>query len=328
MLRAIKSGWRARPETAGSPAKSLRAISTVSGSLPPASLLIVGMITVQLGAALAKDLFSTLGPGGVVFLRISFAALTLLAMWRPWHYLAPRRAADGMGVPAISPGARRTDYLAIVLFGLILATMNFTFYAALSRIPLAVAVTVEFVGPLSVAVAGSRRALDLLWSILAAGGIVLLAPLGLLGAVPLDPLGLLLALAAGACWAAYILLSARVGRVFPGGTGLSLAMTVGALVLAPVGIVGAGGALLNPSLLILGAGVALLSSVIPYSLEIAALRRMSTSAFGVFMSLEPAIAALVGWLVLREILELRAIIALALVTTAAIGATRWGASPH
>jgi inner membrane transporter RhtA len=159
---------------------------------------------------------------------------------------------------------------------------------------------------------------------LAVGGILLLAPLGVLGTVPLDPLGLLLALGAGACWAIYILLSARVGKAFPGGTGLSLAMAIGAVVLLPVGIASAGSALLNPRLLVLGAGVGLLSSVIPYSLEMAALRRISTSAFGVLMSLEPAIAALVGWLVLREALELRAIIALALVTTAAIGATRMG----
>lgn len=328
MPQAIKNGWIARPEIAGNPAKSLRAIANMSGSLPPASLLIFGMITVQLGAALAKDLFGALGPAGVVFLRLGFAALALLAMWRPWRSLRSQGVRERTSVPVSAPGARQSAYVAVILFGLVLGLMNFTFYTALTRIPLGVAVTVEFVGPLGVAVAGSRRALDVLWVVLAAGGIVLLAPLGVLGAVALDPLGLLLALGAGVLWATYILLSARVGRVFPGGTGLSLAMAVGALVLAPVGIVGAGSALLNPSLLILGAGVALLSSVIPYSLEIAVLRRMSTSAFGVFMSLEPAIAALVGWLVLREILELRAIIALALVTTAAIGATRWGAHPH
>jgi inner membrane transporter RhtA len=145
------------------------------------------------------------------------------------------------------------------------------------------------------------------------------------GAATLDPLGLLLALGAGACWGLYILLSARVGRSFPGGIGLSLAMTVGGLALLPIGIANAGSALLDPRLLLVGAGVALLSSVIPYSLEIAALRRMAPSAFGVLMSLEPAIAALIGWLVLHETLELRAIIALIFVTTAAIGATRWGA---
>ena len=310
-MLGIKSGLIARSRSAGGSANPLRVAAGLSESLPPSSLLVFGMITVQLGAALAKDLFSSLGPAGVVSLRVGFAALTLLALWRPWRQRIGVRAAVGRG-----------DYLAVVAFGLILAVMNLTFYAALDRIPLGVAVTIEFVGPLSVAVAGSRRALDLLWVALAVGGILLLAPLGVLGTVPLDPLGLLLALGAGACWAVYILLTARVGKAFPGGTGLSLAMTVGAVALLPVGIAGAGSALLNPRLLLLGALVALLSSVIPYSLEMAALRRISTSAFGVLMSLEPAIAALVGWLVLREALEPRAIIALVLVTTAAIGATR------
>jgi len=312
-MLVIKSGLTARSRGAGGSGNPLRLIAGLSGSMPPSSMLVFGMITVQLGAALAKDLFSSLGPAGVVFLRVGFAALTLLALWRPW-----RRTN------AVLAGARRADYAAVVLFGLILALMNFSFYSALDRIPLGIAVTVEFVGPLSVAVAGSRRALDVLWAVLALGGILLLAPLGVLGNVPLDPFGLLLALVAGACWAIYILLTARVGRAFPGGTGLSLAMTVGAVALLPVGIAGAGSALLDPRLLLLGAGVALLSSVVPYSLEMAALRRISPSAFGVFMSLEPAIAALVGWLVLREALDLRAIIALVLVTTAAIGATRTG----
>ena len=310
-MLGIKSGLIARSRSADGSANPLRVAAGLSESLPPSSLLVFGMITVQLGAALAKGLFSSLGPAGVVFLRVGFAALTLLALWRPWRQRIGVRAAVGRG-----------DYLAVVAFGLILAVMHLTFYAALDRIPLGVAVTIEFVGPLSVAVAGSRRALDLLWVALAVGGILLLAPLGVLGTVPLDPLGLLLALGAGACWAVYILLTARVGKAFPGGTGLSLAMTVGAVALLPVGIAGAGSALLNPRLLLLGALVALLSSVIPYSLEMAALRRISTSAFGVLMSLEPAIAALVGWLVLREALEPRAIIALVLVTTAAIGATR------
>lgn len=323
-MLVVKSGMIARSRDASGSLNPLRAVAGLSGSLPPSSLLIVGMITVQLGAALAKDLFGSLGAAGVVFLRVGFAALVLLALWRPW-----RRAQTAVGDrTSILTGIRRADYLAMVAFGLILALMNFTFYSALTRIPLGIAVTVEFIGPLAVAVAGSRRALDLLWVVLAVGGILLLAPLGILGSVALDPLGLLLAVGAGACWAVYILLTARVGRAFPGGTGLSLAMTVGAVALAPVGIARAGSALLDPHLLMLGAGVALLSSVVPYSLEIAALRRMSTSTFGVFMSLEPAIAALVGWLVLHEALELRAIVALSLVTTAAVGATRTGARAH
>jgi inner membrane transporter RhtA len=325
MIQVSKSDWVARPQRASGLNKIPGAITQMSGSLPPASLLIFGMITVQLGAALAKEMFGALGPAGVVFLRVGFAALALLALWRPWRSL---RRQDAIGRSASSPGARRSAYLAVVLFGLVLALMNFTFYSAIARIPLGVAVTVEFVGPLGVAVAGSRRALDVLWVVLAAGGIILLAPLGILGEVALDPVGLLLALGAGVLWAMYILLSARVGRAFSGGAGLAVAMALGAVVLLPVGIAQAGSALLNPSLLLLGAGVALLSSVVPYSLELVALRRMSTSAFGVFMSLEPAIAALVGWLVLSETLEWRAILALALVTTAAIGATRWGARAH
>lgn len=321
-MLVIKSGLIARSRGAGGTVNPLRIAAGLSGSLPPSSLLVFGMITVQLGAALAKDLFSSLGPAGVVFLRVGFAALTLLVIWRPWRLRAS--GVQGGQRTGVLTGARQRDFLAVVAFGLILAVMNLTFYAALDRIPLGVTVTIEFIGPLSVAVAGSRRALDLLWVMLAVGGILLLAPLGVLGTVPLDPLGLLLALGAGACWAIYILLSARVGKSFPGGTGLSLAMAVGAVALLPVGVASAGSALLNPRLLLLGAGVGLLSSVIPYSLEMAALRRISTSAFGVLMSLEPAIAALVGWLVLRETLELRAIIALALVTTAAIGSTRMG----
>jgi inner membrane transporter RhtA len=328
MIQVSKSDWVARPERANGFNKLSGAIANMSGSLPPASLLIFGMITVQLGAVLAKELFGALGPAGVVFLRVGFAALALLAMWRPWRALG-RRGADTTASGAIrSPSAQRSAYLAVVLFGLVLALMNFTFYSAIARIPLGVAVTVEFVGPLGVAVAGSRRALDILWVVLAAGGIALLAPLGVLGATPLDTVGLLLALGAGVFWAMYILLSARVGRAFSGGGSLAIAMAIGAVVLLPIGVAQAGSALLDPSLLLLGAGVALLSSVIPYSLELVALRRMSTSAFGVFMSLEPAIATLVGWLVLREALELRTMLALILVTTAAIGATRWGAHPH
>ncbi|HEU5442071.1 MAG TPA: EamA family transporter [Ktedonobacterales bacterium] len=325
-----ESGGIARPRGDGGALYPLRAVAGRAGSVPPSSLLLIGMITVQVGSALAKELFSTLGPAGVVFLRVGFAALVLLALWRPWRLALPARGG-GVGATArvgMPTGARRADYVAVVSFGLVLALMNFMFYLALTRIPLGVTVMVEFVGPLGVAIAGSRRARDLLWAALALGGIVLLAPLKTLGAAPLDPLGLLLALGAGACWATYILLSARVGRVFPGGTGLSLAMVVGALALVPVGVIGAGSTLLDLHLVALGLGVALLSSVVPYSLEMAALRRMPPSAFGVLMSLEPAIAALIGWLVLHEQLEPRALVALALVTAAAIGATRASASPR
>ena len=181
----------------------------MAGAAPPTSLVLLPIFSVQLGAALAKGLFEELGPGGTVFLRVGFAALVLLLLWRP-----------------SVRGHARGDYLVAILFGLTLAAMNFTLYQALDRIPLGVAVTLEFVGPLGVAVAGSRRMLDLLWVVLAAAGIVLLAPLDVLGETDLDPVGVALALLAGLFWASYILLSARTGSIFPGGTGLVIALCV------------------------------------------------------------------------------------------------------
>jgi inner membrane transporter RhtA len=272
------------------------------------------MVTVQIGAALAKSLFAALSPMGVVVLRVGFAALILLALWRPWRRTAARR----------SSGA---DVLAVIAFGLVLAFMNFAFYLSIARIPLGVAVTVEFVGPLGVAIAGSRHSLDVLWAALATAGILLLAPVPTGDALQLDPIGLALALLTGALWAAYILLSARVGRAAPGGGGLALAMTVGSLALLPLGLLSAGAALLNPVMLLEGAAVALLSSVVPYSLELAALRRMPTSTFGVLMSLEPGIASLAGLLLLHEGMTTRTALALVLVTIASIGATRSGKHP-
>ena len=267
-------------------------------------MLAVG--SVQLGAAIAKSLFDELGPSGMVFLRVGFAALVLLLLWRP----------------RITGYARR-DYLVAVLFGLALAGMNFSLYLAIDRIPLGVAVTLEFIGPLGVAVAGSRRLLDVLWASLAAGGILLLAPLGILGDVDLDPVGVMLALLAGCFWASYIILSARTGSIFPGGTGLVIALCFGALLLTPFGIAGGGYALLDPWLLLAGFGVAMLSSAVPYSLELEALRKMPSRVFGVLMSLEPAVAALIGLLVLGERLGLRSVGAILLVTVAAAGASRF-----
>src|SRR5262249_48922875 len=282
--------------------------------LPPATLVLVGMVTVQIGAALAKGLFAALGPTGAVFLRVAFAALALLVLWRPWRRMAPRRSS-------------RADALAVVGCGFVLAFMNCAFYLAIARVPLGVAVTIEFVGPLGVAVAGSRRPLDALWVLLAMAGILLLAPVPTGDALRLDPLGLALALLAGALWAAYILLSARVGRAARGGGGPALALVVGGVALLPLGVVSAGVALLNPLLLLEGAAVALLSSVVPYSVELAALRRMRTSAFGVLMSLEPGIASLAGLLLLHEGMTTRTALALVLVTIASIGATRTGKHP-
>jgi inner membrane transporter RhtA len=275
----------------------------------------MAIASVQLGSAIATHLFSALGPGGAAFLRLAFAALVLFPITVSLSIRTPGTRLRGHPL---------AHYLLAAIFGLTVATMNLSFYSALNRVPLGVAVTLEFVGPLSVAVAGSRRLLDLLWVCLAAAGIILLAPWG---GVALDPLGVLFALFAGVCWACYILLSARVGRVLPGITGLSVAMLVGAIVLLPVGLLQAGQHLTRPGFLLAGAAVALLSSVIPYSLELEALRSMPTRVFGVLMSLEPAVAALVGFVILRQVLNPRALIALVLVTAASLGASRDGPPP-
>ena len=274
---------------------------------PPTALVLFPIVSVQLGAAVAKSLFDSLGPGGTVFLRIAFAALVLFLLVRP-----------KLG------GHDRAGYLVAGLFGLVLAGMNFSIYLAFDRIPLGVAVTLEFVGPLGVAVAGSRRLLDLLWVVLAAAGILLLAPLSVLGGMDLDPVGVAFALLAGCLWASYILLSARTGSAFPGGTGLVIALCVGTLVLFPFGIAGAGYALLDPKLLLAGFGVAMLSSAIPYSLELEALRKLPARVFGVLMSLDPAVAALAGLVVLGERLEMRAVAAILFVTIASAGASLFG----
>ena len=264
-------------------------------------VLVLGAISsVQFGAALAKTLFDEIGAGGTVFVRVLFAALVLALIWRP-------RVA-GLG---------RREGLLAVLFGLTLAGMNLAFYSALDRIPLGITVTLEFVGPLGVAVVGSRGALDLLWVGLAAAGILLLSDFG---TTDLDGLGVALALFAGCLWAAYILLSARVGQVFPGGSGLALAMVVAAVLLCPVGVADAGADLFVPWILAAGAAVAILSSVIPYSLELEALRRMPPGVFGVLMSLEPGVAALAGFVVLGEELVPRELVAILLVVAASAGA--------
>ena len=270
--------------------------------VPPTLLVVGAASSVQFGAAFAKTIFDEIGPGGTVFLRTLFAALVLCAIWRP----------------RISGHSRR-DIVLILLFGASLAGMNGLFYASLDRIPLGVAVTFEFVGPLSVAVFGSRRRLDLVWVALAAAGILLLSDFG---GTDLDGLGVALALAAGAFWAAYILLAARVGQAFPGGDGLALAMAVGVLPLAPVGIAEGGSDLLVPWILAVGFAVAMLSSAVPYTLELEALRRLPAGVFGVLMSLEPALAATAGFIVLGEDLAAREVVAILLVVAASAGAAR------
>jgi inner membrane transporter RhtA len=271
------------------------------------SLVMGAVASVQLGAAVATTLFDDLGPAGTVLLRTGFAAVALLLLWRPQ-------------IRGMEPVALRDA----VLFGLALAGMNLSFYGALDRIPLGIAVTLEFTGPFAVAVAGSRRASDLLWVALAAAGIVLLSP-GIHGS--LDVTGALLALLAGVFWATYIVLAARVGRAFSGGQGLTLAMVIAPLALLPSGIIAGGTDLGDPSLLASGLAVALLSSAVPYSLELEALRRLPKGTFGVLMSLEPAVAALVGLVALGQDLSSTEVVAIALVVAASAGALSAARTP-
>lgn len=271
--------------------------------MPPVALVLLAAASVQFGAGLAKTVFDDAGPGGTVFLRVLFATVVLMAVWRPRL-----------------KGRAGRDLLLAGLFGLTLAGMNLAFYEALDRIPLGIAVTFEFVGPLGVAVASSRRVLDVLWVVLAAAGILLLSDFGDFGS--LDVPGVGLALLAGCFWAGYIVLSARTGQAFPGGAGLALAMAAASLVLLPVGIADAGDALLEPGVLVLGAAVAMLSSAIPYSLELEALRKLPAGVFGVLLSLDPAVAALAGYVVLGEILGGRELAAIGLVVAASAGAAR------
>jgi inner membrane transporter RhtA len=275
--------------------------------VPPPVLVVGAVASVQFGAAFAKSIFDEVGPGGAVFLRLLFAALVLAAIWRPRI-----------------TGRSQRELALVFLFGLSLAGMNGTFYAALDRIPLGIAVTFEFVGPLGVAVFGSRRRLDLVWVGLAAAGILLLSDFG---GADLDGLGVALALVAGGFWAAYILLSVRVGQAFPGGGGLALAMLIATVPLAPVGIADGGADLLVPWVLAVGFGVGMLSSAIPYTLELEALRRLPAGVFGVLMSLEPALAAAAGFVVLGEDLAGREVAAILLVVAASAGAARGAKLP-
>lgn len=289
-------------------ARGLGRLRSIYGAVPPVGLIFLAIISVQVGAAFAKGLFPALGPGGTVFLRLGLAALLLVLIWRPRLR-----------------GYSAADYRQVLLFGLVFAVMNSAFYAAIERIPLGIAVSVEFVGPLGVAVFGSRRLLDLAWVALAALGILLLTPVG--GAL-LDPVGIALALLAGGCWAAYILLSVTVGRAFPGGSGLAVSMVVGTLLVLPLGVWQGGERLLEPGLLLQGAAVALLSSVIPYSLEFEALRKMAAPLFGVLLSSEPAVAALIGFALLGESLDVLEMLAVFLLTIASAGATYFSSSSN
>lgn len=262
-----------------------------------------GILSVQLGAAVAKDLFGRIDPTSMVWLRLLTSALVLVLLARP-----------------VLRGRSRADWLVVVGFGASLGLMNWAIYQSFSRIPLGLAVTIEFVGPLAIAVVGSRRARDLAWVALAGLGVALLG----FERTGVTLAGVLFALLAGAAWAAYILLSASTGRRWPGLGGLAVASVVATLPLTPYAVHAGGGTLLDPDVLLIGAAVGLLSSVIPYSLEISALRTLKPSVFGIMMSLEPAAAALAGMLLLAEFLAPLQWVAMACVVVASVGATRTG----
>jgi inner membrane transporter RhtA len=272
------------------------------GPVGSAGLVVAGLACQEVGAAFAVLLFPSVGALGMVALRLTFSALILLAIARP-----SLRGRD------------RGDWMTVVLFGVALAVMNGLFYEALARIPLGAAVTIEVLGPLILSVATSRRASSWLWAVLAFIGVFLLGQ-GSFG--ELDPVGVLFAAGAGASWAGYILLSSRTGSRFERLDGLALAMAVGAVLTLPLGLAAAGPAIVRPDILLLGAAVAILSSTIPYALELFALRRIPSSTFAILMSLAPAIAALAGVVLLAQHISIVGVVAIALVVTASIGAVR------
>ena len=263
-------------------------------------LVLAAAVSVQGGASVAKSLFPSFGPPGVVWLRLLFGSIALWVIARPELRSRPWRELRLVGA-----------------LGLVLVSMNVAFYESIDRLPLGVAVTVEFLGPLAVAVIASRRRLDLVWIVLAGAGVALLADGAGEG---VHPFGLALAALAGVFWALYITLSVPIGKAFPGASGLAPAMVLGAILITPWGIVSAGSHLRDPQLVGAAVGVGLLSSALPWSLELEALRRLPTSAFGVVLALEPAIAAFTGWAFLHEHLHTRAWIALGLVVVASAGA--------
>ncbi len=264
-------------------------------------MVVGGIVSVQVGAAIAKDLFPLVPPTAMVWLRLVTSAVILVLVARP--RLSGRSAAD---------------WRMALGFGVSLLVMNWAIYQSFARIPLGIAVTIEFLGPLAVAVIGSRRPRDLAWVVLAGAGVAILG----LAPGDLTLAGVLFALLAGAAWAAYILLSAGTGRRWPGISGLAVASVVGAVVLAPPAIVEAGAGLLDAKVLLLGLAIGLLSSVIPYSLELKALRRIPPRVFGVLMSLEPAAAALAAMVILSEFLTPLQWVAVGCVVAASVGATR------
>ncbi len=270
--------------------------------IPPWTLVVFGIISVQIGAAFAKGLFEISGTAGVVFIRTLVGAVLFTAIWRPrWR------------------GYERQVYINIVIYGVVIAANMLLFYAAITRIPLGVAVAIAFAGPLVVAVIGSRKPMDLVWVALAAVGILLLSPLR---NEALDGFGVLLAILTAVMWALYIIFTKRVTTMLEGHTSLALSMCVAALVALPFGGMGAARVLADAGMMVLALLVALLSSAIPFALDFSAMKHLTPRVFGLLASVEPVAAAVIGFVVLHEALGVREVIGIGLVTVAAIATTR------
>lgn len=281
-----------------------------AAALPIAALL-VAMVSVQTGAALVKGLFPKVGVAGATSLRLALASLMLIAVWRPWQRLPKMREARSL-----------------IIYGAAMGVMNFCFYSALARIPLGIAVALEFTGPLAVAMAASHRGVDLLWVALAALGLIALLPLQS-AHQSISVSGIAFALGAGACWALYIVFGQKAGALH-GGVAAALGTVIGAAVITPFGVAEASAALIDPRILPVACGVALLSSALPYSLEMFALTRLPTRTFGVLMSGEPALGALSGWCFLHESLapiQWAAIASIMLASAGSAATTRRGVPP-
>lgn len=271
--------------------------------------VIVAMVSIQSGASLSKQLFPLVGTQGTTTLRLFFATLVLLALWRPWKRWP-----------------QASEWQAVALYGASLGGMNMLFFQALARIPLGVAVALEFVGPLALALLASRQGQDFMWAALAGLGLVLLLPINSFSA-GMDGLGMAYALAAGGFWALYIVFGKRLSGTLPGGIATTLGMSCALLVALPFGVVQAGADLLDVRLVPLGLAVGVLSSALPYSLEMIGLKRLPTQTFGILMSVEPAVAALSGLLFLGERLSLLQIAAIGLVMAASVGSTATSRAP-
>lgn len=271
-----------------------------SGALLPIAALLGSIVSLAVGTSFAKHLFPLVGAQGTTAIRVGFSALILIAVWRPWrHPLSWRQA-------------RR-----IVLYGAAMGSMNLMFYMALRTLPFGIAVAIEFIGPLGLALVSSRRALDFVWIAFAVTGLLLLLPFGE-NATHLDPVGLAYILGAASCWVLYIIFGQRTGSGH-GGQATALGMTVAAIIAFPFGISHAGSALFDPALLVSGLAVAVLSSAIPYSLEMVALRGLPKQSFGVLVSLEPAASALAALVILGEVLTALQWLAIGCIIVASAG---------